>query len=241
MNLSFYTAAAGAQQQQSRLDVHANNIANVNTNGFRAERPVFSALMYGSVQGIDGATLPRGAGGYLSAAGTNFNASALNATGYAQDYAISGSGFFALLDGKTNEFSFTRDGAFTVAEFQRVNDEGEMESRWFLSDGEGRYVLGSDGSPIEVEDAEATQPVGVFDFLNHDGMRHVGGGRFLPVEKNGQVQMGDGEVVQGYLEVSNADLATELVKVIEAQRSFSYALKMVQTSDELETTVNGLR
>ena len=92
-----------------------------------------------------------------------------------------------------------------------------------------------------MDDPEAEQPVGVFDFVNVDGMLHAGDNRFLPVEKNGQVRVGAGQVRRGALEASNSDLATELGKVIEAQRSYSYVLRMVQTSDEVETTVNGLR
>ena len=63
----------------------------------------------------------------------------------------------------------------------------------------------------------------------------------MPVEKNGQLRVGAGTLLQGYLENSNVDLANELSKVIESQRSFTYALKMIQASDEIETTVNDLR
>ena len=83
--------------------------------------------------------------------------------------------------------------------------------------------------------------MGIFDFVNTNGMQHIGDNRFVPVEKNGQLRVGSGKLVQGYLENSNVDLGGELVKVIESQRSFTYALKMIQTSDEIETTVNDLR
>lgn len=241
MNLSFYTAAVGAQQQQRRLDVHGNNIANINTYGYRTEIPAFSALLYGTINGIDGARLPRGTGSYLSAADVDFKGSSVADTGYAQDYAISGSGFFALLDPSTNDFSFTRDGAFTVSGFQVLDDAGETVTKWYLSDGEGRYVLSNDGRPIEVDDPQEPQAVGIFDFINYNGMQHVSGGRFVPVDKNGDVRLGSGKLLNGCLETSNVDFATELARVIETQRSFSYALKMVQTADELETTVNNLR
>ena len=72
-------------------------------------------------------------------------------------------------------------------------------------------------------------------------MVHVGSNRFVPVAKNGQVRMGAGVARKGMLEQSNTDLANEMVQVIEAQRSFSYALRMVQTSDEVESTINSLR
>ncbi len=241
MDLAFYTAAAGAQQQQRRMDVHGNNIANINTTGFRAERPSFSSLLYGSVNGIGDTPLPRGSGAFLSSAATDFSGAAISATGYAQDYAISGDGFFALLDPATGEFSFTRDGSFTLSEFQQALPDGQLETKWYLSDGAGRFVLSREGRPIDVTDPQAQQPVGIFDFVNTDGMQHAGDNRFLPMAKNGQVRMGTGQLISGSLEVSNVDLATELSKVIEAQRSFSYVLKMVQTSDELTAVVNSLR
>ncbi len=262
MNISFYTASVGAQQQQSRLDVHANNIANVNTFGFRAKQPSFSQLMTGPVVGIEG-DLMRGVGSRMEDAATDFRQSGLTGTERALDYAINGQGFFALMDPRTGEISYTRDGSFTLSEMKEQGEtqvteldengvsvtrteQGEV-SKWYLSDGMGRFVLGKTGQRIEVdaETAERTDipelPVGVFDFINHDGMLSMGDNRIIPIEKNRQVGIGSGEAVQGYLELSNADLANELTKVIESQRSFQYMLRMITTSDEIETTVNGLR
>ena len=88
MNMSFYTAAVGAEQQQNRLDVLGNNIANVNTTGFCAKRTVFTSLMYDFMDGVDGARLQRGSGAYMSGAETNFAAQAMPDTGRAQDYSI---------------------------------------------------------------------------------------------------------------------------------------------------------
>ena len=241
MNLSFYTAAVGAQQQQRRLDIQGNNIANLNTYGFKAEKPAFSSLLYGAFPGAGDGALLRGVGSAMSMAQTDFHSGAFVETGRVQDYAIQGDGFFALQDPGSGAFSYTRDGSFTLAPFRQRSDTGEIETVYYLSDGAGRYVLSDTGGRIQVSDPQAVQPVGVYDFINTDGMRHLDGGRFASAEKNGQVLRGSGRVVSGMLEASNADLAYELSKVIEAQRSFSYALRMVQTSDEIETTVNGLR
>ena len=82
--------------------------------------------------------------------------------------------------------------------------------------------------------------MGVFSIQYQDVLQHVGSGRFVAGEKNGQLAITQAEVRQGYLESSNADLATELGKVIEAQRAYSYALRMVTTADEVETTVVNL-
>lgn len=249
MNQSFYTAAVGAWQQQERLNVHGNNIANVNNYGFKAKKPSFAALMYDFIAGAQADELPRGTGTYMVGADTDFGSTGLADTGLDLDYAIEGHGFFALWDPTSGEYSYTRDGSFTMSEFyvdgEADPDTGEptQEAKWYLSDGDGRFVMGRDGRLIELteENMKGELPIGIFDFVNTNGMLNVGRNRFVPVEKNGQLQMGQGKLVKGYLERSNTDLAHEMVKVIESQRSFSYALKMIQTSDEIETTVNGLR
>lgn len=241
MNLSFYTAAIGAEQQQQRLNVQANNIANISTYGFKAQKPSFSALMYGNVQGANNVNLPRGSGTAMTMADTDFAQSTIVPTGYTLDRAIQGDGFFALYDPKTQETSYTRDGSFTTSIVERENANGEKETVKMLSDGDGRFVLSDSGNVIEITDDEKTLPIGVYTFENTDGMTRVGANRYMPVAKNGAVQKGTGTIVSGSLELSNADLAEQLTKVIEAQRSYSYALKMVQTSDEIESTANALR
>lgn len=243
MNISFYTAAVGAQMQQERLDVHGNNIANVNTYGFRAKIPAFSSLMTYNVRGID-EDIVTGVGSKLEDAETDFRGTGLKGTDRPLDFAINGDGFFALLEPGTGEISYTRDGSFTMSDF--IDEDGE--TRWYLSDGLGRFVLNMGGQRIELTGEEDTAGigefelnVGVFDFINHNGMLSIGDNRVVPVEKNGQVMLGSGVAVPGYLELSNADLAYEIGKVIESQRSFQYMLRMVTTSDEIETTVNNLR
>lgn len=241
MNMSFYTASVGARQQQTSLDITSNNITNVNTYGFKSKKPSFSALMFGNISGIDNTQLPRGSGTNVILADTDFSDGPLLITGRVQDYAISGDGFFALTDPTNGEISFTRDGSFVISQFQQPTENNQTKEVYLLSDGEGRFVLSGEGTPIEVTDPNAAQPVGVFDFVNANGMQNSGGNRFTPVLKNGQARLGTGTVRQGALEASNTDLANELTKVIESQRSYSYALKMVQTSDEIETTINNLR
>lgn len=244
MNLSFYTAAVGAWQQQERLNVHGNNIANVNNYGFKAERPAFSDLMYDFImESAEGDQLPRGTGAYMVAADTDFSSRGMADTGRAMDYAIDGDGFFALWDPATGDYTYTRDGSFTMSEYLVRNDQNQLETHWYLSDGFGKFVMGNNGRLVEVdpENQDKALPVGIYDFINTNGMQHLGDNRFAPVEKNGQLRLGTGKLVHKYLENSNVDLAYELSKVIESQRSFTYALKMIQTSDEIETTVNDLR
>lgn len=247
MDQSFYIGAVGAHQQLRRLNIHGNNIANVNTYGFKAEKARFTSLMYRNLRGTESDQLPYGVGTRLLMTSTDFVQGGVVDTGRPQDYMIEGDGFFALVDLATGEVSFTRNGAFSMAEYQRpgeeVDEEGNpiLETVFCLSDENGRFVLSREGGLIEVTDPSAAQPVGVFDYSNYDGMLNQDGTRFLPVDKNGNLWIASGTVHQGSLELSNTDLAEEMTKVIESQRAYGLALKMVQTSDEIESTINGLR
>lgn len=257
MNMSFYTGAVGAYMQNQRMQVQGNNIANVNNYGYKAERATFHHLMYGNVTGIDQERLPKGSGTKMVKASIDFSTAGLTETGRVFDFAIAGDGFFGLYDPATQEISFTRDGAFIMARFEVPPAEGaepgidpdtgeelplENTVEWRLSDNEGRCVLDSMGNfiVIDPQDRRAELDVGVFDYRVYDGMLHADSQRFIPIGKNGDLYLGTGEVKRYFLERSNVDLAQEMIKVIESQRGYSYALRMVQTSDEIEQTINGL-
>ena len=244
--------------QNQRMNVQANNIANVNNYGYKAERATFHHLMYGNVLGIDEEQLPKGSGTKMAKASVDF----LSSNGYVEtgrrfDYAIEGDGFFGLYDPSDGEVTFTRDGGFTIAQFwvppaedaepeidPETGEEIEPQPtvEWRLTDNEGRCVLDSLGNfiRIDLEDKEAELDVGVFDYTIRDGMLHADSCRFIPIDKNGNLYLGTGKVHRGMLEMSNVDLTQEFIKVIESQRAYSYALRMVQTSDEIEQTINGL-
>lgn len=234
MNQAFYAASVAASQQQQRLNVISNNIANINTTAFKSELPQFSELLYQNYQSPNGEQVYRGAGSRMMQTTTNFNGSALDYNG-GQSYAISGNGFFAILNPQTNEISYTRAGAFHWG-------STENEDEFYLCDPDGSYVLDQDMQPIVLgDDSNAQCPVGVFDFENRNGMIHMGGNKFRPVEKNGPVLPGTGSVMFGVVETSNTDISTQFAHMIETQRSFTYALKMVQTQDEIHTTINSLK
>ena len=246
MNQSFYIGAVGAQQQLQRLNVHGDNIANVNTYGFKADRSHFEALMHQNHRGVE-EELPMGVGARLLMTSTNFEQGGPADTGRTLDYMIEGEGFFGLVDLATGEVTFTRNGAFYMSELQRATGETDengqpvMETVYCLGDGTGRFVLSREGGLIQFTDTDEELPIGIFDFANYDGKTRLDETGFVPIDKNGNLWYGTGKLVQGYLERSNTDLADEITKVIEAQRAYGAALKMVITSDEIENTINNLR
>lgn len=246
MNQSFYTGAVGAQQQMFAMNVQANNIANVNTVAFKSEKPRFMALLRQRMESIEDGNYSSGVGGSLMMTSTDYSMGRLTSQGGAQDYTILGDGYFAVVDLNTNEVTFTRNGAFRISFYERMIGTDEFDNPVYetvqtLIDNQGRFVLGRNGNIITVTNPNEKQNIGIFDYGNYDGMRHQSGTEFLPVDKNGNLYYGTGELLQGALEGSNVDLAESFTKVIEAQRAYTMSLKMIQTSDEIETTINNLR
>ena len=256
MNQSFYIGAVGAQQQLYHLNVHGDNIANVNTFGFKANKSYFTALLYQNWPGVE-ADLPKGVGTRMLKTSTDYSQGSPSETGRALDFYIEGEGFFGLVDLNTGEVTFTRNGAFMMSQREQptgeVDENGELvldedgnpltERVFYLGDNEGRFVLSMRGGMIRLDEYENEDelPIGIFDYANYDGMVQLDDTRYLPIDKNGNLWYGDGKLVRGYLELSNTDLADEITKVIEAQRAYTAALKMMITSDEIESTINGLR
>ena len=138
---AFYSGAIGAQQQMKKMEIQGNNIANVNTYGYKNEQPAFGTLMYGMVNGVDGAQLPKGSGAAVLSAVNDYREGTLEETGKSQDYAIVGRGFFGLYDPATGEVSYTRDGSFALGSFQEPDANGVLQQVFYLTDGEGRQVL----------------------------------------------------------------------------------------------------
>lgn len=139
MNQSFYIGAIGAQQQLQRLNIHGDNIANVNTYGFKADRSRFTALMHQNHRGVE-EELPMGVGTRLLMTSTDFSQGAPADSGRTLDYYIEGDGFFGLVDLATGDVSFTRNGAFYMSQLERAtgsvdeNGQPEMELVYCLGD-----------------------------------------------------------------------------------------------------------
>ncbi|MBR5229694.1 MAG: flagellar hook-basal body protein [Firmicutes bacterium] len=232
MNASFYTAARGAMSQQEKMNVISNNMANTNTVGFKSKSAVFSDLMYCSMHDIEDAD--HGTGIKMERTNTNFTAAGFSSAGEGgYNYAIEGDGFFMVQDQVTGEISYTRAGNFSLS------IKGEETN--LITDNR-KYVLDANRNPIRVVDGQLTGKPAVFTFRNTNDMQSAGFSEFKPVAKNGEPILSEGtRVIENYLEMSNVDIAKEMSDMIITSRAYSYALKMVQTSDEVQQTINGLR
>lgn len=262
MNGSFYTAALGASGQQSKIDVLANNISNVNTVGYKSKNSTFTNLLYRNMdRGAGGARLQSGVGVKVNTVATDFTATTYITTEQPYDYAIEGNGFFMLEDPVTGARSYTRNGHFSLS---------RVEDTLYLVTDEGKRVMNKDEEPViveidqeiytdeeeEIEEEEEEEidednvddlvnnplRIGLFDFRIREGMESIGNAEFVPTEMNGEpVAIAENGMIKGALERSGVDFAKEMAKLVESQRAYSYALKMLQTSDEIESMINSLR
>ena len=235
MDTSFYTAVRGAMTQQAHMDILSNNIANVNTNGYKTKTGSFLDLMYFNMQDRreTDTRIKSGTGALVQRTDTDFTGGTFINTGDRFDYAIQGRGFFMIQDPADNSITYTRNGNFALS---------QRQDGFYLVDAQGRLVLDAGRNPIRYINGELVSTPGIFDFVHTNGMACVGNNSFVPTTKNGAVMIAaDATLVPGCLESSNVDMADEMSKVIISSRAYSYMLRMVQTSDEVEQTINGLR
>lgn len=235
MYTSFYTAARGVIEQQKRLDVVANNMANLNNYGYKSKNATFSELMHYNLNNANGeeTTIKAGTGVLITKTNTDFSPNGAMQTDSPYDFAIIDQGFFMLENPQNGQITYTRNGRFSLSQFGNV---------FYLVNDNGNYVLDQNGERIQVTAGNLSGKVGVYRFNVLDGMLSVGENEFLPTAKNGNPILDVNAKVKNYaLESPGVDLAEEMSRVIESQRAYSYAMRMVQTSDEIVSTVNALR
>jgi flagellar basal-body rod protein FlgG len=258
MNPALWVAKTGLDAQQTRLQVIANNLANVNTTGFKRGRAVFEDLLYQNVrqsgaQSSQTTTLPSGlmlgTGVRLVATEKVFNQGNLVQTGNALDLAIQGRGFFqvTLPDGTT---AYSRDGSFQIdAQGQIVTANGYVLQPGITVPAAAQSVsIGSDGvvSVLTAGSAAPTQvgSVQLADFINPAGLQAMGQNLYLETAASGAPQNGTpglsglGTLVHGTLETSNVNVVEELVSMIEAQRAYEMNSKAIATSDQMMQFTN---
>jgi flagellar basal-body rod protein FlgG len=256
MNPALRTAATGMAAQQTRTEVIANNLANVNTTGFKRSRAQFEDLLYQTMQGpqvlgsSETNTSPAiqiGRGTHLTAVQRLHSQGALEQTGRSLDVGIDGEGFFAVTL-PNGQQGFTRDGSF------QISDQGVLVT----SDG---YQIGSGIKvPSDVTDVTIS-PSGVVSgskgagseaaelgrlelsrFANPSGLMALGQNLFAETPASGEattgfpLDEGMGRLVQGQLEGSNVEIVQEMVDMISAQRAYELNSKAVKAADEMSQT-----
>lgn len=256
---ALYSSAAGMQSQQTNLDVIANNLANVNTTGYKKDKAEFQDLLYqttrapGADQG-NGNYLPTGVqlghGSRLVATSKVFTTGELTATGERMDVAIQGDGFFEvqLPDGTPG---YTRDGALKMASDGRITtSDGLVVQGGFqpIAQGTTDITISPTGLVTTTgSNGSQTFQVQLVRFNNPAGLQSLGSNVFKETVASGTPQIGNpgqngmGTLAQHYLEMSNVKVVEEMVNMIVAQRAYEVNSKAVQASDEMLQMANNLR
>lgn len=254
---SLYIGASGMQAQQQNVDAIANNLANVNTAGYKRSRIDFEDLLYrttpsGRAASGQSATPARmGMGTAVAGSSKVFTAGDIKKTAEPLDLSINGQGFFeiALPDGSV---AYTRNGAFRLdQDGMLVNQDGYAlvgsiqvppETTQVRIDSAGRVTAAVTGQ----RDAIELGQIHLVNFTNPAGLTAMGDNLYVATDRAGDPIVGNpgengtGGITQGYLEGSNVRLIDEMISLILAQRAYEINAKVVQASDELLSISNNL-
>lgn len=251
MNLSLYSAATGMEAQQLNLNTIANNLANVNTAGFKRSKIEFQDLLYqkprnaGSDAG-GGNVVPTGIevgnGSRVGATSKVFTQGQLTSTGNQLDMAIQGEGFFEI-QRSDGTVGYTRDGNFKIAPTGQVTtSDGLPVLSGFQPVPAGTNSISmSENGTVTYEGPSGNQSfrVSLTRFANPSGLKSLGGNLYQESAGSGAPETGApgeqgfGTVMQGYIETSNVNIVEEMVNLIVAQRAYEINSKSIQTSDEM--------
>lgn len=250
---SLWISKTGLDAQQTNLDVIANNLANVSTNGFKRSRAIFEDLLYQTIRepGTQSSQQTQVPAGLQLGTGVRPVSNArihtqgnLQQTGNALDLAINGQGFFQILlpDGTTG---YTRDGSFHVdSQGQVVTSNGfQLQPSLTIPPNAIQITIGQDGT-VSVLQAGQTAPtqagsVQLATFINPAGLHSMGQNTYLETEASGTPSTGTpgtngmGVLNQGYVETSNVNVVEEMVNMITAQRAYELNSKAISVSDQM--------
>ncbi len=259
MNLALYAAASGMDSQQLNLSNISNNIANVNTTGFKRQKIEFQDMLYQNMKapGADagnGVYTPTGIsvgnGTRVASTARVFTQGELSQTDVNTDMAINGNGFIEIqmADGST---AYTRDGGLKISSTgQWVNNDGLLVLSGFqqvatdytdISISKNGYVT------VESSGGSQTFQVQLTRFPNPAGLKALGANLYAETQSSGSAETGNpsengfGSLQQGYLEMSNVDVVDEMVNMIVTQRAYEINSKSVQTADNMLAQIAQLK
>jgi len=250
---SLWVAKTGLEAQQMRMSIVSQNLANVNTTGYKRARAIFEDLLYQNVVQVGGLTsqqteaptgLNLGTGVRVVATDKQFTQGNLITTNNPLDLAVQGRGFFEILlpDGTQ---AYTRDGTFQLdADGQLVTSSGyTLQPSVTIPTAAQAVTIGVDGV-VSVVQAGQADPIQVgtlqlTDFVNPAGLQPRGENLYVETVASGPPQPGTpglnglGTLVQGGLETSNVNVVEELVSMIETQRAYEMSSRAIESSDEM--------
>jgi flagellar basal-body rod protein FlgG len=255
---SLATAASGMEAQQLNVDTIANNLANVNTPGFKRTRVRFQDLLYQNLRPAGDpaklgapSELAIGHGTRLAATERHFSQGTTEPTNNPLNLVIEGDGFFQV-QRPDGQIAYTRDGSFFLSsEGAIVNSDGlYLEPQIFLPEDIRQLSIAADGTiSANFVDSNIPEELGQVElarFLNPAGLESLGRNLYLPTEASGLPLIGTpgtdgiGTVLSGFLEGSNVEVVEEMVALITAQRAYEINSRSIQTADQMLSTATQL-
>ena len=258
---TLWTAASGMQAQELNINVISNNLANVNTTGFKRSRADFQDLLYQTLRSAGvassaGTVVPTGIqvghGTRPAAVQKIFIQGDFQHTKNDLDLVIEGDGFFQILQ-PNGETAYTRAGSFKLDNEGRIvsSDGYLIEPEMSIPNDTISINIGTDGT-VSIMQAGETDPdeLGTIElarFINPAGLNAIGRNLFLPTGASGDPvtgiagEDGFGTIAQCYLEMSNVSAVEEMVNMIVAQRAYEINSKSIQTADEMLQMANNLK
>ncbi len=257
---SLWTSATGMSAQTTNVDVIANNLANVNTAGFKRGRAQFQDLMYQKVQvpgaqaSSAGTEVPTGIqvglGVRTASVQSIFSAGNFQQTGNPLDLAIQGRGFFQV-QMANGDLAYTRNGSFTVDSLgQLVTQDGDLVQPAINIPSDALSItIAQDGTVSVQQPGNVSSSVGqlqLADFSNPAGLEHKGHSLFAETNASGAAIIGNpsinglGSVAQGSLEMSNVNVVEEMVNLIAGQRAYEMNSKALKASDQMLQAASNL-
>ncbi len=257
---SLWTAASGMAAQKLNMDVIANNLANVNTSGFKKSRADFEDLLYQNLKspGADTASGGQIPTGIQVGMGTRpvsvqkiFSQGDYTQTGNDYDLAIEGSGFFQILS--NGEEMYMRSGAFKLdSEGYLVTSQGDrLQPEISIPTNTVKFSIDTGGNMVGFEADGQTVTINgqltIHNFTNPAGLLSIGGNKFRPTASSGDPIEGNpgldglGTIAQGFLEMSNVDVVEEMVNMIAGQRAYEISSKSIKAADEMMQMANNIK
>jgi flagellar basal-body rod protein FlgG len=259
MNLSLYSAATGMEAQQLNLNGIANNLANVNTPGFKRSTIQFQDMLYqkprnAGAENGSGDLVPTGIevgnGSRVASTTKVFTQGQLTNTGERLDLALQGDGFFEV-QRPDGTIGYTRDGSFKLnASGQVVTTDGRPVLSGFQAVPAGTIgITVSENGEVSYQTADGAQTfrVTLTRFANPAGLESLGGNLYAASDASGTPEQGQpaeqgyARIMQGYVEASNVNIVEEMVNMIIAQRAYEVNSKSIQASDEMLQNINQLK
>ncbi|MGE5086665.1 MAG: flagellar basal-body rod protein FlgG [Bacillota bacterium] len=258
---SLNTAATGMAAQQTNMDVIANNIANVSTNGFKKSRAEFEDLMYqtqkepGAATGMNSYSpngVQTGLGVRTAAIQKDFTGGSAQITKNPLDIQVEGAGFFRVMT-PDGDVAYTRDGSFKKDPTGKIVDKNgnALQPEITIPPNISGIEISPSGEVRSVTNlSDAPQTLGQIDltmFVNPAGLKAMGKNLFAQTSASGQAVQsrpglnGTGYLAQGQLEASNVNIVDEMVNMITAQRAYETNSKVIQASDQMLQSINNMR